>query len=207
MLIKICGMRRQADLALADSLGVDFCGFIFASKSPRRIDPRLCAALETGAMKRVGVFVEQNPDEILAIMNSAKLDYIQLHGLFYEDIHKKIDPQKIIRVLWPQTYATIAELEQEAFNHKNSCAFFLLDSGNQGGGSGKALDFDHLKNLDLARPWFLAGGLNLENASKAANLANAAGLDFNSGLEDAPGEKNPQKVKFLMENLFREQNK
>ena len=80
LIIKICGMREQADLDCAAALGVDLCGFIFAPQSPRAVTPEQAAALDSGDMLRVGVFVTDDMRFIEETARAARLDRIQLHG-------------------------------------------------------------------------------------------------------------------------------
>ena len=80
MLIKFCGLTRQEDVDQAVQLGAGMCGFIFHPRSPRGISPAQAAAMDSGTLRRVGVFVNQGADEIRRIMDEARLDYAQLHG-------------------------------------------------------------------------------------------------------------------------------
>lgn len=193
MNLKVCGMTRQRDLDLAREIGFDFCGFIFHPQSPRYLAPEQAASLKTGALLRVGVFVNQGVSEINNIMRAARLDYAQLHGAHSHEQVLQIGAERVIRVLWPQRYASLAELEQEANDYK--CAFFLLDAGQGGGGSGCVLPWERLAGLRLSAPWFLAGGLNADNAAAATRACRPWALDFNSGLEDSPGLKNHKKMR------------
>lgn len=199
MMLKLCGITRQADLDCAQELGFDFCGFIFHAKSPRHVLPQTAAGLQSGAMKRVGVFVEHAPSEILEIMRIARLDYAQLHGNYGPEAVGMIGAGRVIRVLWPQRYATRAELEQEAA--KSDCAWYLLDAGTSGGGSGSALAWRELAGLALPAPWFLAGGLDGVNAGAALSACSPHGLDFNSGLEQSHGCKSHAKMRAAVRAL------
>lgn len=192
MILKICGMKRQADLDAAREAGFDFCGFIFHQQSPRYIDAASAARFETGAMKRVGVFVDSTPSEILEIMKIADLDFAQLHGNQGEEVAKALGWEKVIRVIWPNRYKNMTEAAREMSGHK--CAMFLLDAGQRGGGSGKNLDWQGLAELHIAESWLLAGGLNEANLQEALKLCNPSGLDFNSGLEISPGIKDHVKL-------------
>lgn len=189
MLIKVCGMKRQADLDAASQLGADLCGFIFHSQSPRFIDPELAGELASGVMRRVGVFVHATRSEIERAAEQARLDLIQLHGAQNTGLAMELGPQRIIRVLWPESYASRDDFQRQTDLLAESCAFFLLDSGMSGGGSGKRLPLFWLKNIDWPRPWLLAGGLSPDNIGEILEECAPDGLDFNSGVESAPGEK------------------
>ncbi len=194
MLIKICGLTRQADVDEAARLGARFCGFIFHPKSPRCLTPEQAARLESGSMQRVGVFVEQSADEILRVMREARLDLAQLHGGQSVACARAVGAERVIRVLWPDRYMHRAQLHSELQKHADACAWYLLDAGLAGGGSGKRLEWQDLYGLRTPHPWLLAGGLNTDNVRRALAQCAPDGVDFNSGIEDAPGRKNSQKM-------------
>ncbi|WP_371865488.1 phosphoribosylanthranilate isomerase [Fundidesulfovibrio magnetotacticus] len=203
-MVKVCGMTLSAQVAALDSLGVDFLGFIFAAKSPRRVTPEHVASIPRGRAKRVGVFVEQDAAEVRRIMDAAGLDLAQLHGGQDERFCEAVGPDRVVRVFWPERHARAlaeagldadaarvrASLEAEMARFAGACALMLLDAGTSGGGHGTSLDFAGLAGLHAPRPWLLAGGLSPANAARAVREASPAGLDLNSGVEDAPGVKN-----------------
>ena len=76
----------------------------------------------------------------------------------------------------------------------DSCAWFLLDAGSQGGGHGVSLDWSSLASLSSPRPWFLAGGLSSASLNRALEQCSPDGIDLNSGVEAIPGQKSPQKL-------------
>lgn len=191
MRIKVCGLTRQSDVDAAARLGATFCGFIFHPASPRFLTPAAAAALESGHMARVGVFVGQGAEEILAIMAEARLEYAQLHGGQDRAAAERIGPARVIRVLWPERYAGRAELEADMAVHADGCAMFLLEAGLDGGGGGQPQDWTRLAGLAAPRPWLLAGGLGPANVAAAVAACGPDGLDFNSGVEEAPGKKSP----------------
>lgn len=193
-LLKICGLTRQADLDCALANGVDYCGFIFHPKSPRYIDPRAAANLDSGSTRRVGVFVNQGVEEIAAVAREARLDFIQLHGAQTAAMAKELGPERIIRVLWPKRFADPDELNREMERFADSCAFFLLDAGESGGGHGQTLDWRALAAIRPPRPWFLAGGLNERNLKEALTVLAPDGADLNSGVELSPGVKDHRKI-------------
>ncbi|WP_165078159.1 MULTISPECIES: phosphoribosylanthranilate isomerase [unclassified Desulfovibrio] len=192
MRIKVCGLTRQRDADAAARLGAAFCGFIFHPASPRHLTPQAAAAIGTAGMARVGVFVEQGAEEILAIMEEARLDYAQLHGGQDRASAERIGPSRVIRVLWPERYASRAELMADMEAHAPACAWFLLEAGRGGGGSGRPQDWGRLAGLRPPRPWLLAGGLSPLNVASAVAACGPDGLDFNSGVEEAPGKKSPE---------------
>ena len=192
MRIKICGLTRQEDADAAARLGADLCGFIFHPRSPRHITPQAAAAIETGPLARVGVFVEQEAEDILAIMAAARLDYAQLHGAQSRACAGRVGASRVIRVLWPGRYGSRHELEAAMGAEADACAWFLLEAGQAGGGSGETQDWARLSGIRAPRPWLLAGGLTPANAGAALAACRPDGLDFNSGVEEAPGKKSPE---------------
>ncbi len=192
MRIKVCGLTRQADVDVAARLGAAFCGFVFHPASPRFVTPEAAAALDSGRMARVGVFVEQEAEEILAVMAAARLDYAQLHGAQGRACAERIGPGRVIRVVWPERCSGRGELEALLAEHAGSCAWFLLEAGRGGGGSGRPQDWGRLAGLRAPRPWLLAGGLGPQNAAAAVAAVRPDGLDCKSGVEDAPGKKAPE---------------
>lgn len=201
MLIKFCGMREASDLEVAASLGVNLCGFIFHPKSPRYIDPRSVSNLPSFGMLRAGVFVNQSEGEIDEIARLARLDLIQLHGSQDESGAMRLGRERVIRVVWPERFPDISQLNKFLDRMKDSCAFFLLDAGQRLGSSGKTLDPLFLKGLDSPRPYFLAGGLSPENISSCLQNFKPDGLDVNSGLESSPGKKDKDKMRAFFTNL------
>ena len=133
LIIKICGMREQADLDCAAALGVDLCGFIFAPQSPRAVTPEQAAALDSGDMLRVGVFVTDDMRFIEETARAARLDRIQLHGdqpmTCADRLSRTLGAERLIRVLWPERYPDLAALEETMNRHAASTGMFCLTRG------------------------------------------------------------------------------
>lgn len=186
MRIKICGMSEQRLVDHAAGLGVDMCGLIFYPPSPRNITPAQAAALDTHGMARVGVFVDQGPDETARIAGEARLDFVQLHGRQGREFASVIPAERTICVLWPKRYDSAAALQADIDRLADTCGILLLDAGM---GSGMTLDWTALAGLSFPKPWFLSGGLGSDNIGRALSLLSPDGLDLNSRLESAPGRK------------------
>jgi phosphoribosylanthranilate isomerase len=193
MLCKICGLTRLEDVTLCHDLGVEFTGFIFAGESPRRVTPAFVASLPGGPSRRVGVFAGFDPDAVLRVAESARLDYIQLHGDEDPAFCRAVGPGRVIRTLWPQRCSP-RELRGEMERFAQSVAYFLLDAGKSGGGSGKRLDLRALGRIEAPAPWFLAGGVGPERLRRMPEGCRPDGVDMNSALEDLPGVKNRARV-------------
>lgn len=194
--VKVCGLTRPEDFQFCAQAGA-WTGFIFHPASPRNISPDQAAAIETGSAVRVGVFVDQNSAEVKQIMETARLNLVQLHGGQSTDFCREIGPERIIKVFWPQRYGTQAELTADLDKYAGSAAFFLLDAGTGGGGHGRPLDLKFIRGLKSPRPWLLAGGLTAEHlrSLNPVDLPGLYGFDFNSGVEEAPGLKDHQLIR------------
>lgn len=204
-IVKICGLTNAADAAFCARAGADWLGFIFHSGSPRRVGPERVAEFDTGPARRVGVFVDQKPEEALRIMAAARLDLAQLHGGQDRNFADQIGPERVIRVFWPQRYTYLDLLAKEMETWRESAHWYLLDAGQQGGGHGQPLNLAFLAGLTPPRPWLLAGGLTAERAAAVnpAEFPNLAGFDFNSGVERAPGLKDDRLARAAVQAVAR----
>jgi phosphoribosylanthranilate isomerase len=200
-LVKICGMTRMEDVALCTDLGADLLGFIFHPASPRCADPEFVASVRTGRVVKVGVFVHQSADEVLAIMDRCGLHAAQLHGGQDMAFCEAVGPDRVIRTFWPETYTSPEALLRDMENYAEVCGHFLLDAGTRGqGGTGRPIDFGILQHIEIQTPWFLAGGIGPDNLD-AALAVNPPGLDINSGVEAQPGIKDQTKLRAVFDRF------
>lgn len=187
--IKLCGLTRPCDIQKANELKPDFIGFVFAKKSKRYASPELAAALKAEldpGIRAVGVFVNEDPEAVAALLNAGTIDVAQLHG--------KEDETYIValRAMVSKPIIKAFRIDTpEDVEKANACSadLVLLDSGN--GGTGTAFDWKLLSSI--RRPYFLAGGLNTENAEEAVRLLKPFGVDVSSGIE-TEGKKDPEKM-------------
>jgi phosphoribosylanthranilate isomerase len=194
LLVKVCGMTRQQDADTSRELGADLLGFIFHAPSPRNVTPEQAAAIATPGALRVGVFVRQDPDEVRAIMAAGRLDLAQLAGNQDPEFCRAVGPERVVRVFFPERLGGRAELEAELARFAGCMRYALLDAGSSGGGTGRSLPFAGLANIPSPAPWLLAGGLSAANLAQALSQCSPAGVDINSGVESAPGIKDPAKL-------------
>ena len=192
--IKVCGLLRHEDIRTCINQGVDLLGFIFHPKSPRNICPENVPDLSGTPVGKVGVFVDQTPDAITTIMDTAGLHLAQLHGGQSIQDCQAVGASRVIKVLWPMRYENQDDLRRDMDRFAPFCAAFLLDAGTSSGGHGMSLDFKNLQNMDFPRPWLLAGGLGPANIKEALQCT-PDGVDLNSGVESAPGIKDAEKIK------------
>jgi len=196
-LIKLCGLTDGTALDAAIAARADYAGFNFYPPSPRFLDLDKAAELgarAAGRIGRVGVFVDADDTAIAEAVAAARLDAIQLHG--------SETPQRTAELrsrfglpVWRVVGVSKAEDISNAANYAGAADFILFDAktpkGTLPGGMGLAFDWSLLANLKLALPWGLAGGLNPGNVAEAARLTRAPLVDAASGIESAPGVKDP----------------
>ena len=203
MKIKVCGMRDKANLAELIELKPDFIGFIFYDKSPRYVgdllDEKLVRSISK-PIKKVGVFVNSNPDYILRIAKKYDLQYVQLHGHETPDFCRNLKSRgvNVIKAFSIDETFNFASLN----NYKPHCDYFLFDAkGSDPGGNGIAFDWDILKRYqDREKSFFLSGGLSLENIAQVKELGiKIYGLDVNSKFEIAPAVKDIEKLRQLID--------
>ena len=199
-LAKICGVTLPDDAAAVASAGADFIGLNFWPKSKRYLAPERAPMIagvvrSTGSAKLVGVFVDADPDEILAVAGRVELDIIQLHGDEDPDTCKRI-VDALYRPVW-KAIAVRDARDIQALDRYPVDAI-LLDAPTAGRG-GAGATFDHALARE-ARPRFpalkivLAGGLAPANVAAAIAQVQPWAVDVASGVEAAPGVKDRDKV-------------
>ena len=186
--IKLCGLSRIQDIETANTLKPDYIGFVFAAKSKRRVTQLQAAELKSKLnpeTKAVGVFLDDDLDMVAGMMNLGIVDVVQLHGSEDEEYIKKlrvITDKPIIKAFVINTAEDVKRAEQ------STADYILLDGGK---GSGKVLDWSLLK--EIKRPYFLAGGLNTENAAQAVASLKPFAVDVSTGIE-TDGFKDAEKM-------------
>lgn len=193
MKIKICGMRRTEDIEYANQTLPDYVGFILAKGFRRSItadQARAFKALLDPKIKAVGVFVDDPPDEIIALLEEGVIDMAQLHGQESEEdivYIKAASGKTVIKTVKAENrYMVEAWLDTAA-------DYLLFDSG---AGTGKTFDWGILEDVD--RDFFLAGGLKPDNIGEAAGMAHPYAVDLSSGAE-TDGVKDLEKMRRAVE--------
>ncbi len=204
--IKICGMKFPDNINDIAQLQPDYLGFIFYGKSPRNFEndiPNLSKSI-----KKVGVFVNASLEEILEKTTQFQLDLIQLHGDESSEFCHSVQQKniKVIKAFSIDNHFNFNELN----NYNNYCDYFLFDTkGINYGGNGCAFDWLVLEKYNLEKPYFLSGGIGLENLDDIKIFLTkdyakqCIAIDCNSKLEIAPGLKSTEKVKQII-NAFKE---
>ena len=180
MIVKVCGITRREDAEVAAEAGASAIGFIFYPKSPRYVAPEKARELGDGLdVWRVGVFVDETPADIEAVIRAANLDVAQVYGREIPQHHRVWSAVRVAM----QAPPVMAGAE----------ALFLDSSGN-------GITFDWSLARNAAEKVIIAGGLNPDNVREAIRVAKPWGVDASSGLETAPGIKDHEKIrKFIAE--------
>ncbi|MBR3274945.1 MAG: phosphoribosylanthranilate isomerase [Clostridia bacterium] len=187
--IKLCGLTRPRDIEWANALTPDFVGFVFARKSKRYISPQNAQKLReklNQSINAVGVFVNEAPEAVAALLNDGTIDVAQLHGGEDEDYIKALRLLTDRPLIQAFRVDGPADLERA---RASSADYILLDNG--AGGTGTAFDWALLKGFD--RPCFLAGGLGPDNVARAVRDVRPFAVDVSSGIE-TDGAKDYQKM-------------
>ena len=189
MKIKLCGLTRPCDIEAVNELQPDYIGFVFAKKSRRYVSPEkaeeLKAMLAPG-IQAVGVFVNEEPAQIAALLEAGTIDVAQLHGQESETEIRRL--RELTNHPMIQAFRIDTEQDVERAN-ASTADYVLLDSG--AGGTGTVFDWDLLQAI--RRPYFLAGGLDTENLGTVRAKLNPYGVDVSSGIE-TDGYKDKKKM-------------
>jgi phosphoribosylanthranilate isomerase len=194
-LVKICGITNARDARVAADAGADAVGLIFAESS-RRVGPeearRISIALPENIL-RVGVFVDEEPAEVLRISREVGLDLAQLHG---EETPESVTAVrqggvKVMKALRIKDDVTLEALD------RYEADLFLLDAYSEKarGGTGERFDWEVAKSFTGRDNIVVSGGLGPENVREAVEFFEPYGVDASSSLEDEPGRKNGERVR------------
>lgn len=197
--VKVCGIRSYDDAQLALSEGAWALGFIFHPPSPRSIVPEEAAALIRRLPPEtltVGVFVDWALPDLNAVVADVGLRAVQLHGS--EDLHyaEQVRSEEVWRA-----FRTGPEFRLEDLRSYPTRFRVLLDAYRPDvpGGTGERCDWAAARQAQAERPIILAGGLDPDNVESALDQVRPAAIDLSSGLERAPGVKDPLKVRRLFQ--------
>ncbi len=199
LFVKICGLTRVQDAELAAALGARALGFVFWPESPRAVTAanarRLVERIPPN-VKKVGVFVNEPIERVREIVDEVGLDFAQLHGDESPEYCQQLG-RKVIKAVGMHANGDSA---LAAFD---SSVLLLVDAHDPAarGGTGRTVDWDAARALAAERPTILAGGLNAANVRLAIRSVRPYGVDVSSGVESAPGIKDPAKLRSFFEAL------
>jgi phosphoribosylanthranilate isomerase len=200
--VKICGLSTPATLEAALDAGADMVGFVFFSKSPRHIDwatARTLGRQAEGRAKIVALSVDANDDTLKRIVDALSPDLMQLHGSETPARVNKIGELVGRPTIKAIGVATRVDLAQgEAYVHVAD--LLLIDAkppkdATLPGGNGRPFDWSLTRDFHAPVPWLLSGGLDPNTVEAAIALSGARGVDVSSGVESAPGVKDPAKIR------------
>ncbi|XOV78590.1 MAG: bifunctional indole-3-glycerol-phosphate synthase TrpC/phosphoribosylanthranilate isomerase TrpF [Aestuariibacter sp.] len=198
--IKVCGITRLEDVKVATQLGASYAGLIFAQQSKRRVSlTQAKTIVNQKPFRYVGVFVNEDPQQVANIANELQLHAVQLHGQenqsYIDDLRTRLNKDCAIW-LAKGVHDRLPPLNELQVDR------FLLDCqvGDQSGGTGQAFDWQLLDQIPDRNNVILAGGLKPDNIALAAGKGVAI-LDINSGVESAPGIKDSTLLKHAFEQL------
>ena len=203
---KICGVNSPAAAAAAVDGGAAFVGFIFYPRSPRHVDPAAAADLAARVpahVGRVGVFVDPTDADLAAVAN-VPLSMLQLHGAEDPARVAQIRARTGLKVMKAIAIAEAADLKRAAA-FAPVADWLLFDAkppksmtAALPGGNALAFDWEILRGYAGVLPWMLSGGLSVENVAEAVRATGADTVDVSSGVEDAPGKKNPDRIRAFL---------
>jgi phosphoribosylanthranilate isomerase len=202
LLVKICGLSTPETLDAALDAGADLVGFVFFGPSPRNISldtARALSARVQGRAKKVALTVDADDLVLAQIVDALKPDLLQLHG--HETPQRVAAVREtlglpVMKVLPIETAADLAAIDAYA-SVADRLLFDALapKDATRPGGLGKPFDWHLLENLNLSIPFMLSGGLDPDNVAEAIRITRAPGVDVSSGVERAPGVKDPDKIR------------
>lgn len=209
--VKVCGLTKLNQIKELVDLKVNFLGFIFYEKSPRYVLNHLSLEQisEINHQAKVGVFVNEDLEKIIEISGQADLNFIQLHGDETEDfiselrqkLNLKIGIIKVIRV--GNEIEKVFDYAQTDNYGQTNINYLLFDTDSKAfGGTGKTFDWNILNDIKIPIPYFLSGGISLENVGDLKNInQQPIALDINSKFEIEPGNKDLEKIKEFIKLL------
>jgi phosphoribosylanthranilate isomerase len=204
MKLKICGMKYHDNILKVAALKPNYLGFIFYDKSPRFVTEPLPEISKN--IKKVGVFVNSTIETIITIINNYDLQAVQLHGQETPEFCQKLQKKQI------EIIKVFAIKDQFDFNQlsafENLVDYFLFDTkGPNPGGNGYCFDWSILNQYNSKTPYFLSGGIGLDDIKSIQNFKNSPAaqhcfaIDVNSKFELKPAYKDDVKLKQLMQQL------
>ena len=202
--VKICGLQDATALHAAIDGGAAYVGFVFCEPSRHRLTPEQARPLALQVpqnIQAVGLFVDPSDQEIDAVTTNVPLAILQLHGHETPErvaelrAHTGLKIMKVIHIAASEDFQKVAAYEKSA-----DLLLFDTKIGPQPtGGTGKAFNWGLLQGRAFAKPWMLAGGININNLAEAVAMTGAKIVDLSSGVEDPTGHKDPAKIRALLD--------
>jgi phosphoribosylanthranilate isomerase len=202
LLVKICGLKTPGALDAALEAGADLVGVVFFPPSPRHVDDAVARALGEqvgGRAGKVALTVDAADALLERIMATLKPDMLQLHGKESPERIRALKARYGLPVMKAIPVETAGDLSAVA-RYRAAADRLLFDArppraATRPGGLGKRFDWTLLQGLDPDLSYMLSGGLDAGNVAEALRITRAPGVDVSSGVECAPGEKDPDKIR------------
>ncbi len=203
--IKFCGLTRSGDVRLASELGVDAIGFVFAEKSPRRVQPEEARAMRLALaplVDAVALFMDNPVDEVREVIKQVRPSLLQFHGN-EDDAYCRSFGLPYIKAISMGGDAPVTDARILHARYPGA-AGFMFDSHRQGepGGTGRHFDWSRIPDAPT-KPYIVAGGLTPDNIFDAILTTLPWGVDVSSGIESAPGIKDGDKMRRFVEEVRR----
>ncbi|MCB1390366.1 MAG: phosphoribosylanthranilate isomerase [Rhodobacteraceae bacterium] len=199
--VKICGLSRPQDVAAVAASGAAYGGLVFFARSPRAVSIAQARDLSLGfpvGLARVGLFVDPDDAFLTAVLDEVPLDVVQLHGRETPERVAEVKARHRLPVMKAVGVASAEDLPA-LVAHGRVADMLLVDAKPPRdavlpGGNGLAFDWRLIAGRRWPVPWMLAGGLTPENVADAIALTGARQVDVSSGVESAPGVKDPGRI-------------
>jgi phosphoribosylanthranilate isomerase len=203
--VKICGISTPEAMTAAIDGGARFVGLVFYPKSPRAVSLEVAAYLASYVphdVRIVGLFVDPTDELLRTTLDTVRLDMLQLHGTESPGRVAEIKTAFGVPVMKAISVASADDLQMVP-GYEAAADWLLFDARAPAdaaipGGNGLPFDWTILKDFSASRPWMLAGGLTSENVSAALAVLEPDALDVSSGVESAPGIKDPAKIRAFL---------
>jgi phosphoribosylanthranilate isomerase len=208
MHIKICGLTNLADALAAVEAGADYLGFNFYPRSPRYVTPEACARIvealgeRLAGVQTVGIFVNETPGRVRALLAACRLDLAQLHGEELPEALAALNGRAY------KAFRGVGYLHADFASAGSGAPAFLVDAApavapaaapQTYGGTGRLADWAAARALAAHYPVFLAGGLTPANVAEAVAQVRPWGVDVASGVEASPGKKDRAKLQAFVQ--------
>ena len=196
MNIKVCGLTQLKQIQQLDALNVAFAGLIFHKDSPRYVVGKIAKDELKDAdfdLKKVGVFVNADYDEIMQMIDDYGLDVVQLHGDETPELCEELsDEVEVIKAF--SISDKITSIDDMIVDYDDVCDYYLFDTASKNGkvgGTGEKFDWKLVKKSKIEKPFFLSGGISLDDLEliKSFKHPDYFGIDVNSRFEKSPGIK------------------
>jgi phosphoribosylanthranilate isomerase len=210
LIVKICGLNSPEALDAALDAGADMLGFVFFPPSPRNIafeTARTLSARVRGRALKAALSVDAGDALLAEIVENLAPDLLQLHGRESPERVSAIRRRFGVPVMKALPIATHGDLSRIA-DYEILADRLLFDArppleASRPGGLGRTFDWRLLRNLETAVPFMLSGGLDADNVAEALRITCAPGVDVSSGVERAPGEKDPEMIRAFVHAVRR----